>query len=50
MRTKLLNERNNAITKLKEIDPTYKPPAAFKYRNTALETKVIRAYYCKKFT
>ena len=35
-----MNQRNVAITKLKDLDPTYNPPSAFKYRNTNLEDRV----------
>ena len=40
-KNKLINQRNNAITKLKEIDPEYQPPSAFKYKNVNLEEKVM---------
>ena len=37
----MISQRNNAITKLKEIDPEYQPPSAFKYKNASLEEKVM---------
>jgi len=40
-RNKLINQRNNLITKLKTIDPTYTPPSAFNYRNLQLEERVF---------
>ena len=40
-KNKLISQRNNAITKLKEIDPEYQPPSAFKYKNASLEEKII---------
>ena len=40
-KNKLINQRNNAITKLKEIDPEYQPPSAYKYKNANLEEKVM---------
>ena len=42
MRTKnkLIVMRNNAVTRLKELDPTYKPPSSFNYRNAELEDRV----------
>jgi len=40
-RNKLINQRNNAITKLKALDPTYQPPSSFKYKNLQLEDRVI---------
>ena len=40
-KNQLISQRNNAITKLKEIDPEYQPPSAFKYKNASLEEKVI---------
>ena len=40
-KNKLINQRNNAITKLKEIDPDYQPPSAYKYKNANLEEKVM---------
>lgn len=40
-RALLLMERNSAIAQLKEVDPTYQPPAAFKFKNAKLEDRVI---------
>ena len=40
-KNQLISQRNNAITKLKEIDPEYQPPSAFKYKNASLEEKVM---------
>ena len=40
-RNQLVSQRNNAITKLKEIDPTYQPPSHYKYKNVQLEDKVM---------
>ena len=40
-KNKLINQRNSAITKLKEIDPEYQPPSAYKYKNATLEEKVM---------
>lgn len=40
-RNKLINQRNNAITKLKEVDPTYQPPSQYKYKNAQLEDRVL---------
>lgn len=40
-RSKLINQRNSAITKLKELDPTYQPSSAYNYKNTQLEDKVM---------
>ena len=40
-RNKLINQRNNAITKIKELDPTYQPPSHYNYKNTKLEDKVF---------
>ena len=40
-RNKLINQRNNAITKIKELDPTYQPPSHYNYKNTKLEDKVL---------
>jgi len=37
---KLVNQRNNYITKLKALDPTYQPPACFSYKNSKLEDRV----------
>jgi len=37
---KLVNQRNNYITKLKVLDPTYQPPACFSYKNSKLEDRV----------
>lgn len=39
-KAKLTNMRNNAITKLKVLDPTYQPPGHFSYKNTQLEDKI----------
>ena len=39
-RSKLINQRNDAITKLKELDPTYQPPSHYRYKNTQLEDRV----------
>jgi len=39
-KAKLTNMRNNAITKLKDLDPTYKPPSNYAYKNTNLEDKI----------
>ena len=39
--TKWVNQRNNAITKLKELDPHYQPPSQYKYKNVKLEDKVF---------
>ena len=40
-RQKWVNQRNNAITMLKNIDPHYQPPSQYKYKNTQLEDKVM---------
>ena len=40
-RNKLINQRNNAITKIKELDPTYQPPSHYNYKNSKLEDKVF---------
>lgn len=40
-KNQLISQRNNAITKLKEIDPEYQPPSAFKYKNASLEEKIM---------
>ena len=40
-RQKWINQRNNAITKLKELDPHYQPPSQYKYKNVKLEDKVF---------
>ena len=40
-KNKLINQRNSAITKLKEIDPEYQPPSAYKYKNANLEERVM---------
>ncbi len=40
-RNKLINQRNAALTKLKTLDPTYQPPAAYKYKNAQLEDRVM---------
>jgi len=39
-KAKLTNMRNNAITKLKVLDPTYQPPGNYSYKNTNLEDKI----------
>ena len=39
-RNKLVTMRNNAITRLKELDPTYQPPSVFNYKNAELEDRV----------
>jgi len=41
-KAKLMNIRNNAITKLKDLDPTYQPPSNYysTYKNAQLEDKV----------
>jgi len=39
-KAKLTSMRNNAITKLKVLDPTYKPPGNYSYKNTQLEDKI----------
>ena len=40
-RNKLISQRNICVSRLKELDPTYQPPSAFKYRNAELEDKVM---------
>ena len=40
-RARLISERNAAIAQLTELDPTYKPPAAFKFKNDKLEERVL---------
>lgn len=40
-RSKWINQRNSAITKLKELDPTYQPPTQYNYKNAKLEDKVM---------
>ena len=40
-RNKLTSQRNICVSRLKELDPTYQPPSAFKYRNVELEDKVM---------
>ena len=40
-KNKWINQRNNAITKLKEIDPGYQPPSQYNYKNVKLEDKVM---------
>merc|ERR1719233_2062568 len=39
-KAKLVSQRNNYITKLKALDPTYQPPACFQYKNSKLEDRV----------
>ncbi len=39
VKNRLINQRNAAITKLKALDPTYHPPASFKYKDTQLEDR-----------
>ncbi len=39
-RSKLVNQRNACITRLKELDPTYQPPSQYRYKNAQLEEKV----------
>jgi len=39
-KAKLVSQRNNYITKLKVLDPTYQPPACFQYKNSKLEDRV----------
>jgi len=39
-KAKLTNMRNNAITKLKSLDPTYQPPSNYSYKNANLEDKI----------
>lgn len=39
-KAKLINQRNNAITKLKVLDPSYQPPTCFQYKNSKLEDKI----------
>merc|ERR1719228_2794773 len=39
-KTRLINLRNTAITQLMVVDPSYKPPAIFAYKNSALEDKI----------
>ncbi len=41
VKQRLTAQRNNAITKLKELDPSYQPPSQFKYKNTQLEDRVF---------
>ena len=41
MSQKWVNQRNNAITRLKDLDPTYQPPSQYKYKNTQLEDKFM---------
>lgn len=40
-RARLISERNAAIAQLTELDPTYRPPAAFKFKNDKLEDRVL---------
>jgi len=40
-KNKWINQRNNAITKLKEIDSNYQPPSQYNYKNVKLEDKVF---------
>lgn len=39
-RAKLQNVRNSAITKLRMLDPSYKPPECMNYKNTLLEDRI----------
>ena len=39
-KNKLVRQRNDAITKLKTLDPTYQPPSNFNYKNAQLEERV----------
>eukprot|EP00088_Acartia_fossae_P021316 TRINITY_DN2278_c0_g1_i9.p1 TRINITY_DN2278_c0_g1~~TRINITY_DN2278_c0_g1_i9.p1 ORF type:complete len:518 (-),score=143.18 TRINITY_DN2278_c0_g1_i9:610-2163(-) len=39
-KAKLTAMRNNAITKLKTLDPSYQPPSNYAYKNTQLEDKI----------
>ena len=41
MRQRWINQRNNAITRLKDLDPSYQPPSQYKYKNTQLEDKFM---------
>ena len=40
-RANLILRRNQAIAQLKELDPTYVPPAGFHFKNANLEDKVF---------
>jgi len=40
-KNKWINQRNNAITKLKDLDPNYQPPSQYNYKNVKLEDKVM---------
>ena len=40
-KNKWINQRNNAITKLKQLDSTYQPPSQYNYKNVKLEDKVM---------
>ena len=40
-KVKWINQRNNSITKLKDLDPTYQPPSQYNYKNVKLEDKVM---------
>jgi hypothetical protein len=39
-KNKWVNQRNNAITRLKELDSGYQPPSQYNYKNVKLEDKV----------
>jgi hypothetical protein len=41
VKQRLISQRNNAITRLKDVDPTYQPPSNYRYRNANLEDKVL---------
>ena len=46
-RQRLVQQRNAAITRLKDLDPGYQPPSAYKYKNAQLEDRVtIPAEVC----
>ena len=39
-KNKWVTQRNNAITRLKELDSNYQPPSQYNYKNVKLEDKV----------
>jgi hypothetical protein len=41
VRATLVAQRNAAITKLIQIDPSYQPPSAYKFKSAKVEDKVI---------
>ncbi len=41
VRSRLVNQRNAAISKLKTLDPTYQPPSHYKFEEVKLEDRVL---------